>query len=83
MTTKLEGELKREIQIDGKPYTLTLSPEGLKLTEKGRRKGRELLWKDLVSGDAALAVALNASVSEGGESGAGGEGAGGEGSPDQ
>jgi hypothetical protein len=60
--TKLEGELKRAIEIDGKPYTLTLSAEGLKLTEKGRRNGRELLWKDLVSGEAALAVALNASV---------------------
>ena len=60
--TKLEGELKRAIEIDGKPYTLTLSPEGLKLTEKGRRNGRELLWKDLVTGEAALAVALNASV---------------------
>jgi hypothetical protein len=34
----------------------------LKLTEKGRRKGQELAWKDLVTGDAALATALNASV---------------------
>ena len=62
--TKLEGILRREISIDGKPFTLAISPEGLKLTPKGARKGRELMWKDLVSGDAALAVALNASVSE-------------------
>ena len=62
--TKLEGTLRREISIEGKPYTLTLSPEGLKLTAKGRRKGHELRWKDLVSGEAALAVALNASLSE-------------------
>ena len=62
--TKLEGILRREISIDGKPFTLAISPEGLKLTPKGARKGRELLWKDLASGDAALAVALNASVSE-------------------
>ena len=60
--TKLEGMLRREIDIDGKPFTLVISPEGLKLTPKGARKGRELLWKDLVTGDAALAVALNASV---------------------
>jgi len=60
--TKLEGELRREILVEGKPYTLTLSPLGLKLTEKGRRKGQELLWKDLLSGEAALAVALNASL---------------------
>jgi hypothetical protein len=64
MTTKLEKELKREIDIDGKAYTLTLLPDGMRLTEKGRRKGHELKWKDLVSGDTALAVALNASVSE-------------------
>ena len=62
--TKLEGTLRREISIEGKPWTLTLSPEGLKLTEKGRRKGHELRWKDLVSGEAALAVALNASLGE-------------------
>jgi hypothetical protein len=35
---------------------------GLKLTLKGRRKGQELKWVDLISGEAALAVALNASV---------------------
>jgi hypothetical protein len=64
MTTKLEKELRREIEIDGKPYTLTLGPDGVKLTEKGRRKGQELKWKDLVSGDAALATALNASIDE-------------------
>jgi hypothetical protein len=64
MTTKLEKELRREIEIDGKPYTLTLGPDGVKLTEKGRRKGQELKWKDLVSGDAALATALNASIDD-------------------
>ncbi len=62
--TKLEKELKREISIDDKPYVVTISPQGLKLTEKGRRKGQELSWKDLVSGDTALATALNASVEQ-------------------
>jgi hypothetical protein len=62
--TRLEGILKREIDIDGKPWVLTLSPEGLKLTEKGHRKGHELKWKDLVTGEAALATALNASLTE-------------------
>ena len=64
MTTKLDSPLKRELDIEGKPYTLTLTPEGMKLVEKGKRKGRELAWKDLVSGEAALAVALNASVAQ-------------------
>ena len=62
MTTVLDKNLKREVLIDGKPYTVTLTPQGLKLTEKGRRNGIELSWVDLVSGQAALAVALNASV---------------------
>ena len=62
MTTKLEGPLRREIQIDGAPYTLTITPEGMALVAKGRRKGYELAWRALVSGDAALATALNASL---------------------
>ena len=66
MTTKLEKPLKREILINGEPYVVMLTPEGLKLTQKGKRKGQELLWKDLVSGEAALAVALKASLEQGG-----------------
>ena len=62
MATKLEKPLKREIDVDGKPYIVTLTPEGLKLVPKGKRKGQELAWQALVSGDAALAVALNASL---------------------
>jgi hypothetical protein len=62
MATKLDKPLKREIQVEGKPYMLTLSPEGLKLVPKGRRKGQELSWSALVSGEAALAAALNASL---------------------
>jgi len=65
MTTKLDGQLRRELDILGKPYTLTLSPMGLNLAPKGRRKGYELAWVDLVSGDAALATALNASLARG------------------
>jgi hypothetical protein len=62
MATKLDKVLKREIEIDGAPYIVALSPEGLKLTAKGKRKGQELAWKELISGEAALAVALNASL---------------------
>ena len=64
MTTKLEKALKRELAIDGEPWMLTITPEGLKLTQKGKRKGQELSWKDLISGQAALAVALNASLDQ-------------------
>jgi hypothetical protein len=62
MATKLRGALKRELTIGGKPYVLTIDAERLKLVPKGKRKGRELAWRDLVSGEAALAVALNASL---------------------
>jgi hypothetical protein len=64
MATRLEKSLKREIEIDDQLYTLTISPEGMKLVEKGRRKGHELSWRDLLSGDEALAVALNASLEQ-------------------
>ena len=60
--TKLDGELKRELSIDGTPYVLRIDPEGLTIVPKGKRKGRQLAWRDLVSGEAALAVALNASL---------------------
>jgi hypothetical protein len=62
MTTKLVEPLKREIEVEGVPYTLTITPRGLSLVVKGRRKGYELEWSSLVSGDAALAAALNASL---------------------
>jgi hypothetical protein len=73
MTTKLEKPLKRELDIGGEPFTLTITPEGFTLTRKGKRKGQEFNWKALVSGETALAVALNASLAGGhqdaGESG--------------
>lgn len=62
MATKLDKPLKREVQIEGKPYMLTLTPEGFKLVPKGKRKGQEIAWRDLVGGEAALAAALNASL---------------------
>jgi len=66
MTTKLTGPLKREVEIEGQPYTLTISVDGLRLVPKGRRNGHELTWKSLVGGDAALAAALKASVADDG-----------------
>ncbi|MEO8019097.1 MAG: hypothetical protein ABI769_14890 [Pseudomonadota bacterium] len=60
--TRLDKALKRELRIKKLSYVLTIDPAGLKLTRKGRRKGMEIAWADLVSGDAAMAVALNASL---------------------
>lgn len=62
--TLLDKPLRRELDIGGRAYTLTIDPGHLKLVEKGRRKGIELAWTDLVSGDAALATALQASLAQ-------------------
>lgn len=64
MATKLDKTLKRELAVNGEAYMLTISPEGLKLVPKGKRNGLELSWKDLISGQAALAAALNASLEQ-------------------
>jgi hypothetical protein len=62
MVTKLDTPLRRALSIDGKPYVLTITPTGFLLTEKGRRKGFEMDWMSFVSGDAALATGLAASL---------------------
>ena len=62
MTTKLNSAFKRELDVNGEKFTLTVSPEGFKLVQKGKRKGVELSWTSMLNGDAALATALNASV---------------------
>lgn len=72
VTTKLEGPLKREISLGASPYTLTIDPDGLHLVPKGKRRGVELSWMDLVSGDAAMATALNASLAQSGGRGTAG-----------
>jgi hypothetical protein len=51
--TKLDKPLRRELMIGDKAYTLTIAPDGLKLTEKGHRKGIEMKWPDIVNGNSA------------------------------
>ena len=62
MATKLEKPLKREIEIRGQAFVVTLTPQSLSLVGKGRRKGLELRWEEMISGEAALARALQASL---------------------
>ena len=62
MTAKLDKTIKREVELDGKLYTIAISPEGLKVTEKGRRNGPELSWRSIISGDATLNENLKISV---------------------
>ena len=62
MATKLDKVLKREIEIDGQSYIAALSPEGSKVTKKGFRKGNEISWRSIVSGEAQLNEDLNNSI---------------------
>lgn len=49
MVTKLDKAIKREIEVDGKAYTATISSEGIKLVEKRHRKGRFVSWTGLIA----------------------------------
>jgi hypothetical protein len=60
--TPLDKPLKRALRIRGHDYVVTLTSDALKLTQKAHRLGMELKWADIVSGESALAVALNASL---------------------
>jgi hypothetical protein len=51
--TPLDRPLRRQIDIDGTPYTLTLDPRGIRLTKKAHRHGIEFRWRDLINGDVA------------------------------
>jgi len=62
MTTKLDKPIKRELEHDGVVYTVTISPDGIRLVEKGKRKGRVVGWATIISGDAELNEALRISV---------------------
>jgi hypothetical protein len=63
VATVLDKELKRQLTVDGVDYVVAVDPDGVRLTGKGKRKPDvELRWRDLLSGDAAMAVALNASL---------------------
>jgi hypothetical protein len=68
MATKLDKTIKREIELDGQAFMVAISPEGVKLTQKGFRKGREMSWKALWDGG---------SEEGGARAGAGGGGMGG------
>ena len=54
MTAKLDKTIKRELELDRQLYTIAIAPEGIKVTEKGRRNGPEMSWRSFISGDASL-----------------------------
>jgi hypothetical protein len=52
MPAKLDKTIKRELALDGKLYTVTISPDGVKVTPKGARKGTEISWSTMLGSDA-------------------------------
>jgi hypothetical protein len=49
MTTPLDKTLKRAVTINDQAYVAAISPEGIKLTLKGRRNGVEMSWTTLLA----------------------------------
>ena len=76
MATKLDKTIKREIDLDGQAYMVAISPDGVKLTQKGFRKGREITWKNLwESGtEEGAGASRGASTNTGGSAGGGASG---------
>lgn len=56
MATRLDKTIKRELELDGNTYTITISPEGVKVTPKGGRKGPEVSWREIIRGDSSDAA---------------------------
>ncbi len=48
MPIKLGRAFKREVEIHGAPYTVTVSPLGVRLVRKGFRKGVAVSWRRLL-----------------------------------
>ena len=59
MATRLEKSIRREIEIDGEPFTVVVTPEGFRLTKKRFRSGVALSWKSVWVrfGDSATSLA--------------------------
>ena len=62
MPTRLDKTIKRELELGGKIYTVSVSPEGVKVVPKGGRKGHEITWAALLSGEVELRRDLNLSL---------------------
>jgi hypothetical protein len=61
MATKLDKTIKRELEHQGKLYTVTIAPDGVKVVEKGKRNGPHVSWSSIINGDTALNENLNIS----------------------
>ena len=62
VATRLDKTIKRELELDGKLYTVSISPGGVRIVPKGGRTGHEMSWEALLSGEAELRRDLNISL---------------------
>jgi uncharacterized protein (UPF0210 family) len=62
MATKLDKTIKRQLELHGKLYTVTMGPDGVRITPKGGRKGHAMSWETLLSGDAELYADMKISI---------------------
>jgi hypothetical protein len=62
MATRLDKTIKRELELDGKLYTVSISPQGVRVVPKGGRQGQEITWETLLSGEVELRRDLNRSL---------------------
>jgi hypothetical protein len=65
MTTPLEKPLAREIVLGDQPHKVVISPDGVRLTRRGGRKGTEMKWDAILAlsrTGAGRAVAARAGV---------------------
>jgi hypothetical protein len=60
--TPLDRPIKRSLTVDGTTYTVTVSPDGVHIAEKGHRRGHMVAWRQLLSGEAELVSQLNRSL---------------------
>jgi hypothetical protein len=48
VTTPLTKQVTRELLLDGEPFKVTISPEGIRIRRKGRRKGPIVTWETIL-----------------------------------
>jgi hypothetical protein len=62
MVTALDRPLRRGVRIGDADYVVTLHAGGVRLVRKGRRKGIEVSWEQILDGELALAAQLAGSL---------------------
>lgn len=62
MVTVLDRPLRRVVTIGDAAYVVTISNDGLRLVQKGHRKGVEISWQDVLEGEPMLRAQLQKSL---------------------